>query len=224
MQKVTKAVGSLVRPALGFVAIALLMLCAGGSTASRADEKEVAALDTLYQKAVKNNDVATMDRILSEDFVLVTGKGRTQTKADRLKESSSGNIVYEHQDTNQAVRAWGNTAVVTAFLRAKGTDKGKAFDYKLWFSDVYVRTPAGWRYVFGQACRLKQRRKESRCCIVGGIVSNAMGEAMKRTGRMMRADHENDGEFHGGRLFAARTYRSGNPESTSVIRTARASV
>ena len=148
----TKAVGSLVRPALGFVAIALLMLCAGGSTASRADEKEVAALDTLYQKAVKNNDVATMDRILSEDFVLVTGKGRTQTKADLLKESSSGNIVYEHQeDTNQAVRASGNTVVVTAFLWAKGTDKGKAFDYKLWCSDVYVRTPAGWRYVFGQA-------------------------------------------------------------------------
>jgi ketosteroid isomerase-like protein len=134
------------------VAIALLMLCAGGSPASRADEKEVAALDTLYQKAVKNNDVATMDRILSEDFVLVTGKGRTQTKADRLKESSSGNIVYEHQkDTNQAVRVWGNTAVVTAFLWAKGMDKGKAFDYKLWFSNVYVRAPTGWRYVFGQA-------------------------------------------------------------------------
>jgi ketosteroid isomerase-like protein len=152
MQKATKAVGRLVRPALGFVAIALLMLRAGGSPASRADEKEVAALDTLYQKAVRNNDVATMDRILSEDFVLVTGKGRTQTKADLLKESSSGNIVYEHQeDTNQAVRVWGNTAVVTAFLWAKGMDKGKAFDYKLWFSNVYVRAPTGWRYVFGQA-------------------------------------------------------------------------
>lgn len=153
MQKATKAVGRLVRPALGSAAIALLMLCAGRSTASRVDdEKEVAALDTQYQKAVKNNDVATMDRILSGDFVLVTGKGRTQTKADLLKESSSGNIVYEHQeDTNQTVRVWSNTAVVTAFLWAKGTDKERAFDYKLWFSDVYVRTPAGWRYVFGQA-------------------------------------------------------------------------
>ena len=93
-----------------------------------------------------------MDRILSEDFVLVTGKGRTQTKAELLKESSSGNIVYEHQeDTNQAVRASGNTVVVTAFLWAKGTDKGKACDYKLWCSDVYVSTPAGWSHVFGQA-------------------------------------------------------------------------
>jgi hypothetical protein len=30
-------------------------------------------------------------------------------------------------------------------------DNGKSFEHKLWFSDVHVRTPAGWRYVFGQA-------------------------------------------------------------------------
>ena len=53
----------------------------------------------------------------------------------------------------QKVRVFGDTAVVTALLWNKGTrDGGKtAFDYKLWFSDTYVRTPAGWRYVFGQA-------------------------------------------------------------------------
>jgi hypothetical protein len=61
MQKATKAVGRVVRPALGSAAIALLMLCACRSTASRADDTGVAALDTQYQKAVKNNDVATMD-------------------------------------------------------------------------------------------------------------------------------------------------------------------
>jgi hypothetical protein len=49
------------------------------------------------------------------------------------------------------VRVWGHTAVVTALLWAKGKDSGKAFDYKLWFSDTYVRTPSGWRYVFAQA-------------------------------------------------------------------------
>ncbi|MFL6546975.1 MAG: nuclear transport factor 2 family protein, partial [Candidatus Udaeobacter sp.] len=60
--------------------------------------------------------------------------------------------IYEHQeDSAQKVRVWGDTAVVTALLWAKGTEDGKAFDYKLWFSDTYVRTPAGWRYVFAQA-------------------------------------------------------------------------
>ena len=125
----------------------------GSAAASPADdEKDVAALDTQYQLAVKNNDSATMDRILADDFVLVTGRGRTSTKAELLKEAQSGAIVYEHQeDTEQRVRVWGDTAVVTALLWAKGTENGKAFEYKLWFSDTYVRTADGWRYVFGQA-------------------------------------------------------------------------
>src|SRR5439155_20690572 len=115
-------------------------------------EKIVADLDTQYQLAVKNHDVAAMDRILADDFALVTGRGKSFTKADLLKEARSGSTVYEHQeDTEQTVRVWGDTAVVTALLWAKGTEDGKPFDYKLWFSDAYVRTPAGWRYVFGQA-------------------------------------------------------------------------
>jgi ketosteroid isomerase-like protein len=93
-----------------------------------------------------------MDRTLADDFVLVTGRGVVQAKADLLKEAADPDAIYEHQeDTNQTVRAWGDTAVVTALLWAKGTDKGQPFDYKLWFSDTYVRTPSGWRYVFGQA-------------------------------------------------------------------------
>jgi ketosteroid isomerase-like protein len=116
------------------------------------DEQMVAALDTAYQEAVKNNDVATMDRILADDFVLVTGNGSVYTKADLLKDASEKSIIYEHQeDSNQTVRVWGDTAVVTALLWAKGTDRGKPFDYRVWFSDTYVLTAAGWRYVFGQA-------------------------------------------------------------------------
>jgi ketosteroid isomerase-like protein len=116
------------------------------------DEKAVEALDIEYQAAVKQNDVATMDRILADDFVLVTGLGKTYTKADLLEEARSKRAVYEHQgDSARKVRVWGDTAVVTALLWAKGIEGGKAFDYKLWFSDTYVRTPTGWRYAFAQA-------------------------------------------------------------------------
>ena len=116
------------------------------------DEKAVEALDIEYQVAVKQNDVATMDRILADDFVLVTGLGKTYAKTDLLEEARSKRTVYERQeDSARKVRVWGDTAVVTALLWAKGTEDGKAFDYKLWFSDTYVRTPAGWRYVLAQA-------------------------------------------------------------------------
>lgn len=115
-------------------------------------EKTVAMLDTEYQAAVQKNDVAAMDRLLADNFRLVTGSGKIFSKADLLEEARSGRILYERQDdSEQSVRAWGDTAVVTAKLWAKGTENGKPFEYKLWFSDTYVRTSTGWQYVFGQS-------------------------------------------------------------------------
>ena len=128
-----------------------LALCSGAVMASD-DRATVAALDTQYQAAVKNNDATTMDRILADDFVLVTGSGKTFGKADLLEAARTQSETYEHQeDSQQTVRVWNDTAVVTALLWVKGRNKQQAFDYKLWFSDVYVRTPGGWRYAFGQA-------------------------------------------------------------------------
>jgi ketosteroid isomerase-like protein len=122
------------------------------ANASDDDAKTVAALDTEYQAAVKNNDAATMDRILSDDFILVVGSGKSFSKSDLINDAKSRSTTYEHQeDTEQTVRVWGDTAVITAKLWEKGTRNGKPFDKTLWFSDTYVRTPGGWRYVFGQA-------------------------------------------------------------------------
>ena len=118
------------------------------------DAQTVAALDTVYQKAVKANDIAIMDRILADDFVLVTDRGASLTKADLIKEAREKRTIYEHQEEEegtQKVRVWRDTAVVTALLRIKGTRDQNPFDYKVWFSETYVRTATGWRYVFGQA-------------------------------------------------------------------------
>jgi ketosteroid isomerase-like protein len=140
---------------LAVAATAAAMFCAGRSGGSRVDdEKTVAALDSQYQEAVKKNDVPTIERSLADDLVLVSGKGSVQSKADLLKESASGDFTYEHQeDGDRTVRVWGDTAVVTALLWAKGVENGKSFEYKIWCSDVYMRMPSGWRYMFAQVSR-----------------------------------------------------------------------
>jgi hypothetical protein len=116
------------------------------------DREAVAALDIQYQAAVKINNASTMGRVLADDFVLVTGSGKAYTKADMLKDAQSGDTNYERNDEDvQTVRVWGDTAVVTAKLWEKGTTNGRSFDRRFWFSDTYVRTPAGWKYVFGQS-------------------------------------------------------------------------
>jgi uncharacterized protein (TIGR02246 family) len=123
-----------------------------GSSASTDDDRTtVAALDKEYQAAVKRNDADTMARILADDFVLVTGSGKTYTKADMLEDTRRGDVYERNDEDTQAVRVWGDTAVVTAKLWEKYTSQGKSYDHKFWFSDTYVRTPAGWKYVFGQS-------------------------------------------------------------------------
>ncbi len=130
-----------------------------GSVARAADDAAldaaaVAALDVEYQAAVMRNDAATMAKILADDFVLVTGSGKTFSKEDLLTEARSGKTIYQRQEASQRkVRVWGDTAVVTALLWVKGLEVGKPFESRLWYSDTYVRYASGWRYVFGQASR-----------------------------------------------------------------------
>ena len=121
---------------------------------SQDDAGTVAALDAKYQAAVKDNDATTMAQILADNFILVTGRGHVYSKAELIEQARKKEVTYEHQEEevgSQKVRVWGDTAVVTALLWVKAVQEGKPVDYKLWFSDTYVRTPTGWRYVFGQA-------------------------------------------------------------------------
>ena len=133
---------------------ASLLTGSAALASSEEDRAQIAAIDTRYQEAVKRNDAETMAQILHKDFILVLGNGKTHTRADLLNDARTARIKYEKQDEDpgtQTVRVWGDTAVVTALLWLKGVAGGQAFDRRLWFSDTYVRTPEGWRYVFGQA-------------------------------------------------------------------------
>jgi len=132
-------------------------LVAGASSATNDPVAVVAALDTEYQAAVERNDWQAMDRILHPDFTLVLGDGKVYSRDDLIVSARERHFEFEKQvemPGTQTVRVFGDdTATVTALLWLKGTRKKDAssFEYKLWFSDTYVRTKDGWRYAFGQA-------------------------------------------------------------------------
>lgn len=135
----------------GLIAGALVFSATAVHASDAEDRRILAALDTQYQKAVQDNDTKTMAAILADDFILVEGDGKRSTKADLVNDAASGKTHYVHQqDTEQTVIVSGDTAVVTAKLWAKGIEDGVKVDYEMWFSDVYVRTPKGWSYLFGQ--------------------------------------------------------------------------
>jgi len=148
---------------LALVVVAAVLAGDAASFASpEEDAKVVAELDNQYQAAVKRNDAAAMDRMLHEDFALVLGDGKVADRNRLLKMARTKEIIYERQEVEpgtQKVRVWGDTAVVTAKLWVKGKQGNASFDEKLWFSDTYVRTKTGWRYVFGQASTFLPAKK-----------------------------------------------------------------
>lgn len=142
-------------PSLRGPALAAAVLAAGPAPAAT-DAEIVAALDTEFQAAVERNDPATMDRILHPDYVLVLGNGKVIDRAALIEQERSKRR-YEKQVEDpgtQQVRMFGpDTAIVTARLWIKGRnlETGADFDFRVWFSDTYVRTKDGWKYAFGQA-------------------------------------------------------------------------
>ena len=115
----------------------------------------VAALDTAYQAAVERTGAEAMAAILHEDMILVLGDGSVHTREDLLNAARTRRNVYQHQvedEGTQTVRLYGNdTATVTARLYIKAVRLNQPIEFRLCFSDTYVRTPEGWRYAFGQA-------------------------------------------------------------------------
>src|SRR5215831_9975957 len=100
---------------LPIIVILPLVATSKSKASPEEDAKTVAALDTKYQAAVKANDAATIDHILADDFVLVTGRGGVFSKADLLDLARKKEVTYERQDEEpgtQKVRVWGDTAVV----------------------------------------------------------------------------------------------------------------
>jgi len=158
------------RPLVAVLAVAVAAAIATPAIAASAQPAHhgsaadvVAALDTAYQAAVKHNDARTMDRILDDDFTLVTGSGTVVAKSVLLDSARAEECTYEHQEEVvpkkggpvHTVRVYGrSTAIVTAELWEKGTcTDGSTFDDHLWFSDTYTFRGGHWGYSFGQASR-----------------------------------------------------------------------
>src|SRR5690349_656294 len=88
-------------PHIALLGASLMGLAAAMTTASATpvdDARIVADLDTRYQAAVKINDAATMDKILHQNMVLLTGNGAIYTKDDLLKAARTKASTYEQQD------------------------------------------------------------------------------------------------------------------------------
>jgi ketosteroid isomerase-like protein len=142
------------------VLLATLGLMAVGAVRERiaaasVDETEtLIGIDKKMQRAFVDRDLAALEQIFTDDYVLVVSSGEERNKAQILASVASPDTRWEVNETSDwKVRVHGDTAIVVATLHQKGVDHGKAFDSRVKFSDTYIRVEGTWRNVHAHASR-----------------------------------------------------------------------
>ena len=92
-----------------------------------------------------------------DDFTLTSSQGQISTKADDLKELSTGTTKYEvFENRDMKVRIYGDTAVVTGTTVVKGVTNGKPYSTEVVFTDTLARINGEWRGVAGHVSKPSQ--------------------------------------------------------------------
>jgi len=144
---------------IAVASLALIGLFAEGAAVGALEhytdkQMELIAVDKRMQRAFVDKDVAAIDDILTDDYVLVLSDGSERTKADVLNELRSANTHWDVNETSGwEVKIHGDVAIVVAMLHQKGVDDGKLFDSDVRFSDTYIREKGFWRNIHAHASR-----------------------------------------------------------------------
>ena len=125
---------------------ALLALAAAPSLATPADEREIAAGERAWGQAYLSGDVATVTRLLANDFRGIDTHGRAYDKAQVIADVRV--VPHSHADRVEELvtTVRGNVAIAQA--RELGVGAGPEFHpTNHVFTDTWLKTAAGWRII-----------------------------------------------------------------------------
>jgi ketosteroid isomerase-like protein len=109
---------------------------------------KVLALEKKWNDAYKQSDIAAMNSLLADDFIITVEDGSTFSKPGYIAHNGGSAIhVTISEMSDLQVRMHGNTAVVTGAYHEKGTEKGKPYEYRDRFTDVWMNLNGKWQVI-----------------------------------------------------------------------------
>ena len=120
-------------------------------------EQELRGLENQWQEALTRRDVAMLDRLMADDYVLTTVGGEVVNKARVLAEVKSANATADVRNTEVAVRVYRSVAVVTGLVLISGKFNDKDVSTRSRYIKVYVKRQGQWRVVAAQATLIAQQ-------------------------------------------------------------------
>jgi ketosteroid isomerase-like protein len=132
------------------VAVSLASLTTLFSVAQQKSDaaSKVLALEAKWNEAYKRSDIATMNSLLADEFIITVEDGSTYSKAGYIAHTGGGTTAVEISEMSDLkVHSHGNTVVVTGAYHEKGTVKGKPYEYHDRLTDVWMSTDGRWQLI-----------------------------------------------------------------------------
>jgi len=122
--------------------------CAVGQNERNNPPSKVLALEKKWNDVYKRGDIATMDSLLADDFIITVEDGSTFSKPGYIAHNGDSAVHVETSEMSDLqVRMHGNTSVVTGTYHEKGTEKGKPYEYHDRFTDVWMNINGRWQVI-----------------------------------------------------------------------------
>lgn len=109
---------------------------------------KILAFEAKWNDTYKRADAAGMAALLADDFIITVEDGTTFSKPGYLAYTADSELhVQISEMTDLKVRMHSNVAIVTGAYHEKGASKGRAYEWRDRFTDVWMKTTAGWQVI-----------------------------------------------------------------------------
>ena len=125
-----------------------LVQAPGGDASQNDVHRTLEHLEAEWNAAHMRGDAAALDRLLSDDVVIMVPGMRVITKTDTVAMFTSGRMKFDKYDTSETTfRIFDNTAIVTGRLKRTRAIGGATVDDDWRFTKVYFRRADRWQVI-----------------------------------------------------------------------------
>lgn len=120
-------------------------------------KKQVETLEEKWRMAQLAGDVATMDKMLSDDFIGISMSGQVNTKAQQLDRVRTRKLVVSKVElSDMKVKLVGSVAIVTSQADVEGTSEDGSVKGTYRYTRIYQRLTNGeWKITSFEATRIR---------------------------------------------------------------------
>lgn len=110
---------------------------------------KILEFENKWNAAYQRGDVAAMESLLADDFIITVEDGSTLSKSGYIARIGDSSVrVASSEMSDLKVRTHGNAAaVVTGGYHEKGLSKGKPYEYRDRFTDVWLNMNGKWQVI-----------------------------------------------------------------------------